>query len=113
MWPLHRPIIQITVWLEYLALDEVWCSHRVAVVSTRIPRRNPVSGLKRRTILRDCLQFQSLETCPRRDGTLDAIFHIIRFMDNSGAAFRTIRRVGINSLSVTAIGRVKHLRSRL
>ena len=105
--------IQITIRLEYLALDEVRRTHRVAMVLAGIPRSNTIRRLKRRAILSYCFQLQSLETCPRRDRALDAVFHIIRLMNNGGAALGAIRRVGVNSLGVAAIGRIKHLRTRL
>jgi len=113
MRPLHRPIVEITVGFEYLALDEVRRTHRAAMILAGIPRSNTIRRLERRAILRNGLQFQSLETCPSTYRTLNAILRIIRLVNNCCAAFDTVGSIGVNSLGIPTIGRIIHLRTRL
>ena len=104
MWPLHRPIVQIAIRFEYLALDEVWRTHRGAMILTRISGSNTKRRLKRRTVLCNGIQFQSLETCSRGYCTLNTVFHIIRFVNHSCTALGAVVHVRIDSLGVSAIG---------
>jgi len=112
MRSLDRPIIQVTIRFENLALDEVRCTHRVPVILSGISSSNAKCCLKRRPIFGYSIELQSLETCSGRYCTLNTIFCIVRFVDYGCPAFCAVCRIWVDSLGVATVGRIIDLRSR-
>ncbi len=113
MRPLHCAIIYVTVRFEYLALDEVRRTHRISMILSGISSRDTIRSLERRTVLCNCIEFQSLETRSGAYSTLNTIFRIIRFMDYGCSASGAIGRVRVDSLGIATVRGIIYLRSRL